>query len=420
MPNTRHHKVVTGETLGGIAKQYDVKTGALWKANPVITNPDLIHPGHILHIPDVVVIDPLPPPLPPPPPPPPDVIIINPGENIQPILIDADDGDQFFLRGGVHGRQTVDPRPRQVLFGEPGTVLDGDGVTKHAVKAGSNAPGVTLRGFEVIGYDSGRSNGALAIGTGGDWLIEDMDVHHNGSIGLVFNGPDTVVRRCNVHHNQALGIKGFHSGLVEDTEIAFNNPDDLTVSGWEGGGTKFLQTDGLTLRRCRVHDNNGNGLWCDHRNINTLYEDGWVYKNKGNGVFHEISFSAIIRRMEVWDNANRQIRNTSSPDVEIYDNIVTALGGQGGIYGADSDRVGPEFEIRNQHVYENNVTMGTGFTGLRDNKGTSRVWTPEANNRYDDNRYIVGGDKPFFWKGNTKHTWAEWQAFGNDVNGSLV
>jgi spore coat assembly protein SafA len=43
--------VQPGDTLSGIAERFGVSLSDLEKANPQITNPDLIFPGEIIHIP---------------------------------------------------------------------------------------------------------------------------------------------------------------------------------------------------------------------------------------------------------------------------------------------------------------------------------------------------------------------------------
>lgn len=48
---TATYIVQPGDTLSGIAERFGVKLADLEAANPQITNPDLIHPGEIVHIP---------------------------------------------------------------------------------------------------------------------------------------------------------------------------------------------------------------------------------------------------------------------------------------------------------------------------------------------------------------------------------
>ena len=74
--------------------------------------------------------------------------------------------------------------------------------------------------------------------------------------------------------------------------------------GWEAGGVKIAESDGVTFRGNHVHDNNGPGLWCDIECRNVVYEDNLVENNQDAGIFHEISFNAVIRRNVVRHNGS--------------------------------------------------------------------------------------------------------------------
>jgi LysM repeat protein len=50
-PTGRTYAVRAGDTLGGIAEQFGVTLAALEATNPTITDPDLIYPGQVVHIP---------------------------------------------------------------------------------------------------------------------------------------------------------------------------------------------------------------------------------------------------------------------------------------------------------------------------------------------------------------------------------
>ncbi len=115
---------------------------------------------------------------------------------------------------------------------------------------------------------------------------------------------DGLARGNAIHHNGQLGMGGHGTGgLIEGNEIAYN----LTMgyaAMWEGGGAKWAVTTGLTIRGNWSHDNAGPGLWTDINNIDTLYEDNRVEDSEFAGIFHEISYAAIIR--------NNVIRNNGS------------------------------------------------------------------------------------------------------------
>ena len=356
------------------------------------------------------------------PPPPTGDVDIYPGDSIQGAVNANPSGTIFIIKAGNHNVSTrINPKDGNQFLGEPGAILDGNNTTDQAFRASNNAKNVVVDGLTIEKFSSAAQAGAVAIGTGGGWTISNNEIRDNAAIGLVFNGPGNKILDNNVHHNDAMGIKGFGSGsLVEGNEIAFNNYRDLTTAGWEAGGTKFLETTNLILRDNWVHDNHDNGLWSDYNNVNVLYEDNLVEDNLGNGIFHELSYSATIRNNVVRNNGGRGIRVAQSSDVEVYGNTVTAPGAESAIWGSDTDRGSGRlgaFQVRNLWVHDNTFIQDTGKSGLRDNIGAGKVWN--NNNRFDRNTWIVNSSNPFFWEGNNRKTWSQWQGYGHDLNGSI-
>jgi parallel beta-helix repeat protein len=341
---------------------------------------------------------------------------VFPGDSIQAVVDANPAGTTFYLRAGVHSGQTVKPRDGDKFIGEPGAVLSGEDRVEFAFR--SSAANVTIQGLTIEKYANPAQSGAIdASGTA--WRIINNEVRYNWGAGVAFADRYQVIGN-NVHHNRQIGIVGHGADvLVDGNEIAFNNYNDDYDSGWEAGGTKFLRTTNLVVRGNHVHDNHGNGLWTDFDNYNTLYENNLVEDNQVNGIFHEISYDAVIRNNTVRRNGNRQIRVTSSSNVEIHNNVVVAKGDSSGIYGADSPRGSGShgvFEIKNLWVHHNTIVIDTGFTGLRDNKGTGAVWS--NNNRFDYNTYTTNTAEPFFWM-NSDRTPGEWIGYGQDVSGTI-
>ena len=144
-----------------------------------------------------------------------------------------------------------------------------------------------------------RLNYGVGITVQGGSTIKGNEVHDNGEMGLGGNGDNILVEGNNIHAN------GFWSGI------------DPT---WEGGGTKFAQTNNLIVRDNYSHDNHGLGLWTDIDNINTLYEGNVVVDNDGGGISHEIStmrssatmssWGTVLRSMEIGSGARRSRSRT--------------------------------------------------------------------------------------------------------------
>ena len=341
---------------------------------------------------------------------------VFPGESIQAVVDANPAGTTFYLRAGVHSGQTVKPRDGDKFIGESGTILSGEDRVEFAFRSG--ASNVTIQNLTIEKYANKAQSGVVA-GGGKAWRIVNNEIRYNWGGGVTLNDRYQLIGN-NIHHNRQIGIKGSGTDvLIDGNEIAFNNYRGDYDPEWEAGGTKFLKTVNLVVRGNYVHDNRGPGLWTDYDNYNTLYENNVVEDNDGNGIFHEVSYDAIIRNNKVRRNNKSQIRITSSANMEIYGNVVVATGGSSGIYGADSSRGSGSrgvFKIENLWVHNNTIVMDSGFTGLRDNKGSGAVWS--NNNRFDRNTYTTNAAKPFFWM-NKSRTPQEWTSYGQDTNSTI-
>lgn len=391
------------------------------------------------HVHTEPVPPPPPPPLPPPPPPPPPSapggIAVTPATLS--VIATAPAGATLQFAAGLYKRLWIQPKDGQTYLGGAGVVLDGEGVTEYAFRGNTSvaAKNVTVRGFEVKNYlpmsQPGWSLGAVTSKwfngqVGGDgWLVENCDVHHNRGSGVMLTDRGTV-RKCHVHHNLSMGVKLYWAptgGLVEDNEIDNNNydgPDDFN----ETGGTKFAWTTGMVVRRNFSHHNHGPGLWTDIDNVNALYEDNRCEDNQGPGIFHEISYKAVIRRNQLRRNGlptrgwmwEAGIMIAGSKDVEIYDNILEDNNNAISLIQQNrgSGAIG-QYLLKNVEVRNNTVRGGRN--------GAVKDWEPTGGNifasgnlRWIGNKYSkVAG---FAWTGSTGRSWPEWQGFGLDVAGS--
>ena len=265
-------------------------------------------------------------------------------------------GTTFILKAGTHIRQSVIPKSGNRFFGEPGAVLDGQGVTPHAFSKG-NAPypsNVTISGLKITGYAPGFQGGAVDAGgystsegsTG--WVIDSNEVSYNDEYGIRI-GNSMQITSNHVHHNRRLNLGGSgNNTLIAGNEVAFGHYLNDFDTDFEAGGTKFTYTDGLVLRGNYVHDNVGVGLHMDLNNINTIIEGNLVDHNGSDGIVVEISYKTTIFNNTVTDNGWADPRNRysfiwnagigihASPNVEIYGNTVS--GNYTGIVAIDQNR----------------------------------------------------------------------------------
>ena len=298
------------------------------------------------------------------------------------------------------------------------------GALPHAFSG--SATGVTIRGIVIEKYATPAQQGALQGNATTGWTVEDVEIRLNHGIGLR-TGNGMRVLRSRIHHNGQMGLGG--SGrdvLVEGNEIHHNNTLGFDPA-WEAGGSKFVRTDGLVLRGNFSHHNQGHGLWTDIDNVNTLYEANRVEDNTRSGIFHEISYRAVIRGNvarrnggagAVWVDGAGILVN-SSRDVEVHDNVVE--GNLNGIAAVQSTRgagARGAYELAGLHVHHNTVVMAQGRSGVVQNAGSQAVFT-SMGVRFEANRYTLGSAaKPFAWKDAT-HDPSGWKSFGHDVAGTF-
>jgi parallel beta-helix repeat protein len=304
-------------------------------------------------------------------------------------------------------------------------------VSDTPVAFGGNATGVTIRNLVIEKYAAPTESAAVQLGT--NWIVEGCEVRWNHFTGIAMDQSSTA-RRNHVHHNGSLGFQGAGKNiLVEENEISYNGYAGYNPY-WSAGGSKWVFTENLTVRGNFSHHNQGPGLWTDINNIYTLYEDNLVEENERGGIFHEISYDATIRNNTARRNGTAKdwpswttgagIEVISSRNVEVHGNDLDD--NWQGITGLDDQRGsgnrGP-WVLVNLDVHDNTITSriadrGAGRTGIIDMSGTS-AFSAAANNRFRQNRYVLGRNARYFiWMGAERNE-TEWRAFGQDISGTF-
>ncbi|MDX1622623.1 MAG: right-handed parallel beta-helix repeat-containing protein [Gemmatimonadota bacterium] len=363
-----------------------------------------------------------------------DGVPISPGESIQRAVDANPAGTTFVLEAGIHRGQSVEPKDGTTFVGENGAVLDGDG---QEFAFHGDADDVTIRNLVIEDYAPGAQMGAIKAGghdpgasTSG-WVVENSEVRHNDGGGIRI-GDRMTIRDSRIHHNSQIGIVGIGDGvLVENNEIDHNNWQKEYDYGWEAGGTKFVKTRNLVVRGNHVHDNWGPGLWTDIDNVDTLYENNLVEDNADTGIFHEISYSAVIRNNTVRRNGYDRVGDwvygagilvAHSSDVEVYGNTVE--NNQNGIMGVQQDRGSGDFgphRLENLDVHDNTIVQTTRqwAAGVAQDVGDDSVF--DRNIRFDWNHYTLGSadGRWFEWADGQrdKDDWVD--EYRNDVNGTF-
>ena len=120
--------------------------------------------------------------------------------------------------------------------------------------------------------------------------------------------------------------------LVQETEVSRNN-----WRGWpaelKGFDTvyKWSETRDVTIRRARILDNLGHGIWFDGDNQRVTVEDSFVARNGrdriGRGIFLEINGGPItIRGNRICDNAEGGVVDGRSNNVTVSANEIANNG----------------------------------------------------------------------------------------------
>ena len=295
-----------------------------------------------------------------------------------------------------------------------------------------SATKVTIRNLTIEKYAGPGQVSAINGEESTDWVVDGNTVWLNSGVGITIgNGMQVINNR--VVRNGQLGVSGIGDNvLVQNNEIAFNNYAHYDP-GWEAGGTKFVKTNHLKIIGNSVFNNIGPGLWSDIDNIDVTYSRNIVVGNASAGIFHEISYDALIENNVVKFNNptpadwlyGAQILISSSRNVEVTGNqvAVSASGGNGitiiqqdrgtGAYG---DHLSIQNNIHDNTIYHLGVS---GMDGAAGNWDTGDFYA-DGNNHFDFNHYFVLDASHAYWGwNNADRTWAELQAEGQEQHGSL-
>lgn len=292
---------------------------------------------------------------------------------------------------------------------------------------------VVIEGLTLEKYANPSQVGMIHGDFGRGWQIIDSVVRHGHGTGIRIHNDMRIINTQVVHHGQ-IGIAGVGANVqVIDSEIAYNNFAGYNA-GWEAGGSKFVRTSGLVLRGNYVHHNRGPGLWTDIENDHVLIEANKVEYNTGNGIMHEISYTAIIRDNVVRYNASdgspwlfgAQILVMNSSGVGVYNNTVTVAptGGNGislihqdrgdGLYGV--------YRTEQNRVMYNSITFegSSGLTGGAADFEQDAFYAAPTNVFDYNTYYVVNRDAQHWrWRG-AALSWEDFRAAGKEPNGQRL
>jgi hypothetical protein len=306
-----------------------------------------------------------------------------------------------------------DPSGKKVELGTTRKAFSGD------------ARDVTIRGLIIEKYAQPAGEGAIDGKNADNWVVDQNELRWNHAVGIRA-GSGWKILNNKTHHNGDCGMGGSGRDILVEGNETYKNNYAGYWPGWEAGGAKFVLTENLVVRNNYSHDNIGPGLWTDINNRNTLYE-GNRTTNNTEGIFHEISFKAVIRNNTVWNDGNNTFGHhdgdagilvAESRDVEVYGNTVTNC--RAGIIGRQLNRGSdaqqyhsPEpYEIHNLYVHDNVITQDTGIAlGIvKPAPHVSDDVFSRWNNRFVNNTVKLGDSsaQAFQWN-NNRYTQTEFQ-----------
>lgn len=284
------------------------------------------------------------------------------------------------------------------------------GVANYVLDTGTHAQ-IVLRNLAI------RHSNATAFGTragvlrvhGKAVVVEDCEISQGDFAGISMEGESHIVRRCRITENGSVGIDingsdaahGFRwradrppqNILMEDLEITGNNYR-LFYNQWHAGGMKCIPScRAVTVRRCRVTDNLGSGIWFDGALGEIRIEDNLVARNT-QGIFYEIAapvvgdtFGALIRNNRVIDNGSQGIYISASSGAVIANNTCDGNEWDIVLHGMPRTDVGGVHKLRDNQVRDN-IVRGRNADII------AFVGKDSADNMSDGNFFAAAGREP--------------------------
>lgn len=352
---------------------------------------------------------------------------------------------------GVPTTQFPNGSPISVVTGDRFAAPGSDFFLAYTV-GGTPRTGVKIVMLEIDGFAPPSSTSWFMGGNAESWYYSHVNQHH-GSEGSMYFGRDyTHLRHCWIHHNGRSGPMGneFYKGsrvvgaIVEYCTVEYNNQLEYApnVAGSHAGGSKWLNTEDMTVRYCDFSRNGGPGIWFDFDSTGTHIHHNTCWDNElgirgGSGIFYEINDAAtgaIIEENDCrrnGDAANIYISNSrgsAANPIKVRNNY-TENHRQWEIMCSNVDR-DPSPHLDWTEITDNTMV----HTELLASSGGARALTgayiPDAgeeqlqdlNVSWDRNTYIwdpgVMGHSIPFMRNASGQTFSNWQGFGYDPNSS--
>jgi hypothetical protein len=230
---------------------------------------------------------------------------------VQSELDAANNGDNIRLTGHAtfSSGSGLHPPDNSWVYG-PCEIENTGSATMGFDLKGADCRNVTLSDMEIHGFE--ERGVRIWIGC----FLLRLDVHDCVLAGIGNNCDSLanlgmVIDSCELHHNGNTTSLGNNTSGLKVTFVGHPTNENARVGG-----------SSLIVRNCHVHDNTGSGLWTDHGCAGVTFEYNLCENNVRNGIMHELSIGALIRRNICRGNQAVQIAAISSAYADIIDNRV--------------------------------------------------------------------------------------------------
>jgi hypothetical protein len=359
-------------------------------------------------------------------PPPGGAVTISAGANIQTVVNAHPAGTAFLLSAGTYSNQTVSPTAGSSFYGQSGAIMDGGGTVTNAF-AGQGVNNVTISGITFQNY-APPTNGIGVLGldsSAAGWTVQACTFTGMSAGPAVMLGANTTMKDCYVFNNQLGGIGAFNvtGGTVRNNNIYANNQSQtpiFTPTG-DAAGIKIATCTNVTISNNYIYSNLVcPAVWTDIGCVGTMVQNNILSGNGGPGMIDEIDYGATITGNLIENNNNPALDGFEGGGLYIQNSQNATVSGNyfddnvGGVWlyqsSRGSGRNGP-YVVNNDIISNNIIRMTTGNNGYDSSVATGKF-------AFNTNTYYLSGTAALV-AGGTDVTPAQWQAGGNDVNGSF-
>jgi hypothetical protein len=327
----------------------------------------------------------------------------------------------------------------------------------QTVIAGQGVTGVTIQNIFL------EKALNTVISTGTSWTLQDTTVRFAHNTGLnssagTRTAPATL-NRVRVFSNGQYGLTVGTWTTIENSDFSWGNianyrkrvtvADSNCAGYYAAGGMKAVHAHGvsasapgLTITSTISHHNIGAGGWDDVGSQYITVQNSHFYSNEGTGYMHEIGCDINFTGNEVDHNGNslknpglgqaallvldsnngtfsgNTFHDNRNPSINVFFQATHSQMQSNACLGAandgDTSKSAMNNTVTGNSVYVCSTNGAVGYTDSDLSKASSR------NNVFLSNTYHMGTSTGTFWANPFAETWSQWQADGEDLQGTLT